>query len=321
MEEIVIKPASIAATPPPAPSFWAQVVTRLRQNAGWGVHSTEGRLRWRWEIVGYTSSCCPASTPLMAMFFIIFATSMGINIHAIEVRRIIDADIASRADGRGNVARYGTSAMWFMDISSFVFVSLILYAVIAGFLVGFSESLSAERVRSTEEPQPVYARVARFCATLGLVFSTLCIILYTVFAATNDHHTLPSDAAAYSLNFIYFVAIFTFSRLNVRAEHLVWVLAVGLIYAFVFSGTHYLQCDWDDRRPYIYGAVDWSRPAVTLLHLVGLAVLASGIHIFWAKLSAWKNSAPGTEVYEPLAEIDIGAGHRHTTVQKEGSTV
>jgi len=285
--------------------------SRFRRNVSWGTDSTHGRVLWLWQVCGFSTRCCSNSTPLVALYL-----CGGV---AAFVAGVVDAVKRTELPG-DDAARYGGRAFFLLDVSFFTWLCVLGDAFIAcAFLIAHHDAHPAD-LRETDpaksaSPQPLLAKVKRFAYTFAWTSSVVEVVLYVVFAAGNDHRTVADDVALYSVDVLVMFFVTAFTAAHTQFEHVVWVLGVGYVYVFGLSVLHYAQSPWEDPRPFVYGVVDWSRPAETLGNVAAVSVLTVAVHGLLSVVSTYKNNAHGIGPYvpyrageDPFEDVGSGAG-------------
>ena len=243
--------------------FLRPLLERQRANQGFDTAKTYGKTRWLWTLLAPHRIFCESHTPSAIFNLVVFPIELIVGAIAIDMRaKMVPSDAAG----------YGTHAVWLMDISSFTWLCIVVKSAIT---LGFSyvhATASHSALKNTEVGITPLAKLAWFCTAFSLPSALIEMVLYAVFAAS--HPTHPTLTAFFALNTTVVLIEIIFFATHYLVEHWVWVVLVGYLYAIPIALVHYMQCDWDDKRPYVYAVVNWAQPLDTMVHILTLTFAA-----------------------------------------------
>ncbi len=270
----------------------------FKRNARYGTDSTHGRVPALWHLIGFNSACgCVATTPLMILNLALGGITLGVGINGVVKREHLASTDA---------ARYGTAASPAFDVSFFDFLCVMWYHV---FVMGLAYVHAGETpsvVRETEgdgaprrRKLSLAVEATRFAYEFAWTGSTVMLVLYIVFAAKNGHHTHPDDVGFFVWLWLDMFIVTALTAAHTQFEHVVWIIAVGLFYAFCLSPVHYASLPQWETRPYVYAVVDWSRPAATVANVAAVSALTVLVHAVLSTVSWYKNLGSAYVAYAP----------------------
>lgn len=278
-----------------------EIVREWRANASFGETSAKGRFCWLYALV-MPYSCCGDTSPgamlhpnpswMLLVSIIVITVQLTVGILEFAQRSSLAAD---------DKGRYGGAANWLMDISSLTWLCSLVHSV-ARFAYCLKVCGADPRAIKARDAggMPWPAKLQRFAVTFYLPSAVVEITVYAVFAHGRHVHAVTTSFFAMTCTFALLELVIANTHLEIA--HLVWVLLIGLIYAFPISLIHYVTQPRDAAFPYIQGALNWSRPVDTLIMIIELLLLTSGVYGTMCAWCGFKNR----HAYAAVDEVEGG---------------
>lgn len=270
-----------------------------RDNIWLWAKSTRGTYRWLWCLVAPQPLLCSSTNLVFFWHVAVFVVTLVLGATEIAARGKLAADDAGR---------YGDNVFFLLDISYVTWLAVVVSSLIAATYAFINIGETDAYIRNVESrDMSAWAKLHRVAYAFALTSSAVNVTLYGVFCSTNHAH--QHTTALFAMNFVLMVITHLVTCMHVEMEHFVWVLAVGLVYAFPVSLVCYFASTATAApRPYVYSVVDWSSPGITLLNILGVSVIAAVFHFVFHIISTLKVSKEEYSVYQTVAPPETEAG-------------
>jgi len=285
-------------------------------------HSPTSHVRWRTMLLfpAYECRCIFNATSTIWWSIAALASTITITILDDAHRHsLVDPD----GDGEPGSPHFGMHVPWGFEIVHWTYIFIALYFFLR-LILSFSHVCyqrvdpSASAIADMDISEPHISRLARLAwiaHSLAMTPSVVALIIYVTFMQANDQVS-QLTTASYALNAAVMLFDIVFWNMSVVFGHVIWVLTMGWVYVLITLVHYMMFTTAKDPYPYVYSALNWSNPLLSLLNCIVMSGLVIIMQRFFSAWTYFKSRWTGQIVYQlsepslqPITFMGLKGGH------------